>query len=69
MQQDNEVERVEFIIKVEPEKFESAVVVQQTAEQKRNSSEILAETEAVYIKVEESVPLNDISVVKLEPQT
>lgn len=70
MQQDTEVMHVEFLIKVEPEQFENTVFTEQTTGKNRNlvNNEYIAETEAVYIKVEESDRLNDVPIVKLEPQ-
>lgn len=70
MQQDSEVMHVEFMIKIEPEEFESTVSVEQPTEQNRNlvNNENVAETEAIYIKVEEADRLNDVPIVKLEPQ-
>lgn len=69
MQQDTEVIQFECVIKVEPEQFENTEFLQQTSEQNINSvkNEYIAETEAVYIKVEEADALNDVPIVKLEP--
>lgn len=69
MQQDTEVMHVECVIKVEREQFENTVFIQKTKKPKNIAeNKNIAETEAVYIKVEESDSLNDVPIVKLEPQ-
>lgn len=70
MQQRTEVISVESIIKVEPEQFENTVFVQKTTKKNRNlvKCENISETDLAYIKVEESDYLNDVPIVKLEPQ-